>query len=319
MKIKPLISTFCAVLVLLISSCSKSNDPKPEPNSKILAYTVSLPEGDLHGVVDDSEKTITLYIPLQYGLTFFDPKITLSAGATVNNANQRVDILDEKVSYNVTGSDKSTTTYKLIIAVQQKTPLVIEELSDTDIAKINIGNSISVTGNFERTLFDEVKMTLIGSDGKETVLAKGSSFISSTITKEGKVLYSINRQMPLDMKPGVYKVRVKYLKLEVEMKKPIELVFGRPGWLLGNKIVNQGETFIIERSYNTVFKDFLEFSIIVNGVKTLLPIKSYTLSEAVIQVPETVPPGDYTPTALFGGFEPKVGFSKVTVRLKGTK
>lgn len=317
-KMKPnyLISTFCAIIVLLTSACTKSNDPTPEPESKILAYTIPLPENDIHGVVDDLEKTITVYIPLQYGLTFIEPKITLSTGASIKTTAQRVDIQDEKTTYEVTGSDKSVTTYKLIIVVQQKTPLVVEELSTDDIAKISIGSSIAISGNFERTLFDEVKMTLIAADGKETVLSKGGEYVSSVIKKDGKVFYAIDRQMPLDMQPGIYKVRVKFLKLEIEMKKPVELVFGRPGWLLGNKIVNQGETFIIERSYSAVFRNFTEFSIMVNGVKTLLPIVSYTLSEAVILVPENVPPGDYIPTALFEGFPPKTGFSYVTVRAK---
>lgn len=96
MKLNYLISACCAVFVLLTPACTKSNDPTPEPNSKILTYTVSLPENDIHGVVDDIEKTVTIYIPLQYGLTFIEPKITLSAGATLKNTPQRVDILDEK-------------------------------------------------------------------------------------------------------------------------------------------------------------------------------------------------------------------------------
>ncbi|MBB6271256.1 hypothetical protein HDF26_001683 [Pedobacter cryoconitis] len=316
MKPNYLIAACCAVFILLTTACTKKNDPIPEPNSKILAYTISLPENDIHGVVDDLEKTVTVYIPLQYGLTFIEPKITLSPGATIKDAPQRIDIQSEGTTYVVKGSDNSTTTYKLVIIVQQKTPLVVDELSTDDIAKINIGSSITITGNFERTLFDEVKMTLIAADGKETILSKGGEYVSSVIKADGKIFYSIDRQMPLDMQPGVYKVRVKFLKLTIEMKKPIELVFGRPGWLLGNKIVNQGETFIIERSYNSVFKNFKEFSIMVNGVKTLLPIVSYTLSEAVIRVPENVPPGDYIPTALFDGFPPKTGFSYVTVREK---
>ena len=316
MKVNYLISTLCAVVILFNAGCSKSNDPTPEPNSKILSYVVPLPEGDLQGVVDDTEKTITVYIPLQYGLTFIEPKIKLSPGASMNNTPQRIDVMDEKISYTITGTDKTTTSYKLIMVVQQKTPLTVEELSATDIKKISIGSAITITGNFERTMFDQVKMSLVGTDGKETVLSKGGEYVSSTIKEDGKVFYSIERQMPLDMQPGVYKVKVKFLKLDIEMKKPVELVFGRPGWLLGNKIVNQGETFIIERSYSSVFKDFQEFSIMVNGVKTLLPIVSYTLSEATIRVPENVPPGDYIPTGLFKGFEPKVGFSYVTVRPK---
>lgn len=315
MKINRLIITLCSLLVLAFSSCKKTEE-LPAPKSKILSYIVPLPSGDLQGVVDETDKTITVYIPLQAGLTFIQPQIKLSPGATINDTPKQISILDTQITYTVTGTDKSTTTYQLIIIVQQKTPLVVDELSTSDTAKVNIGSQVTLTGNFERNLFDEVQFSLVGPDGKETIFSKGSDYVSSELRADGKVYYTLYRQMPLDMKTGIYKAKVKFLKLNLEMKKPVQLVYGPPGWLLGEKIVEQGGTFQIDRSYSSVFVNFREFSIVVNGVKTLLNIQSYTLSQATIQIPETVPPGEYVPTGLFDGFPPKKGFSKIIVKEK---
>lgn len=296
----------CIILtVATLAACKKTIGLDPLPANKITEFKVAVSDGNIFGAIDETDKTITLYLPYYYELDVIEPVIKLSAGAKLKEAIAPVEVLDTKKIYTVIAADQSTSTYTLIIKLNQESPLVLSELSTaTNIANIAIGGAdIALQGNFNVSDIKKIKAYLVDANNKEYEFLPSPSFGTPAVTVSmigSTKTYTYGRLMaPQTLEPGVYKIRVKVQALTAEMKNPVNVVFGRSGINYGPVTAKQGETFKIVTT-TTVFNDFKEFYIMVNGQKTLLPIVSYSRTEAVIRIPETVPPGVYTPTAAFG-------------------
>ncbi|WP_316829112.1 MULTISPECIES: hypothetical protein [Pedobacter] len=296
----------CIILtVATLAACKKTIGLDPLPANKITEFKVAVSDGDIFGAIDETDKTITLYLPYYYELDVIEPVIKLSAGAKLKEAIAPVEVLDTKKIYTVIAADQSTSTYTLIIKLNQESPLVLTELSTaTNTANIAIGGAdIALQGNFNVSDIKKIKAYLVDANNKEYEFLPSPSFGAPAVTVSmigSTKTYTYGRLMaPQTLEPGAYKIRVKVQALTAEMKNPVNVVFGRSGINYGPVTAKQGETFKIVTT-TTVFNDFKEFYIMVNGQKTLLPIVSYNRIEAVIRIPETVPPGVYTPTAAFG-------------------
>ncbi|WP_293311754.1 hypothetical protein [Pedobacter sp. UBA5917] len=296
----------CMILtVATLAACKKTIGLEPLPANKITEFKVAVSDGNIFGAIDETDKTITLYLPYYYELDVIEPVIKLSAGAKLSETLAPVEVLDTKKTYTVIAADQTTSTYKLIIKLNQISPLVLTELSTfTATSTMAIGTyDIRVMGNFNVSDLKKVKAYLVDKTDKEYELAPslslGTPGVSVTLIGGVKTYAYGYLQVPQTLDTGTYKVRVKVQALTAEMKYPVKVVYGRPGINYGPVTVKQGETFKIVTG-GVVFNDFKEFYIVVNGQKTLLPIVSYTRTEAVIRVPDTVPPGVYTPTAAFG-------------------
>ncbi|RBQ02517.1 hypothetical protein [Pedobacter miscanthi] len=296
----------CIILtVATLAACKKTIGLDPLPANKITEFKVAVSDGNIFGAIDETDKTITLYLPYYYELDVIEPVIKLSAGAKLKEAITPVEVLDTKKTYTVIAADQSISTYTLIIKLNQESPLVLTELSTaTNTANIAIGGAdIALQGNFNVSDIKKIKAYLVDANNKEYEFLPSPSFGAPAVTVSmigSTKTYTYGRLMaPQTLEPGAYKIRVKVQALTAEMKNPVNVVFGRSGINYGPVTAKQGETFKIVTT-TTVFNDFKEFYIMVNGQKTLLPIVSYSRTEAVIRIPETVPPGLYTPTAAFG-------------------
>ncbi|RLJ75058.1 hypothetical protein [Pedobacter alluvionis] len=288
-----------------LAACKKTIGLDPLPANKITEFKVAVSDGNIFGAIDETDKTITLYLPYYYELDVIEPAIKLSAGAKLSETLAPVDVLNTQKTYTVIGADQSTSTYKLIIKLNQISPLVLTELSIAAATyTIAIGTyDIRVQGNFNVSDLKKIKAFLVDKNDKEyeltPSLSLGTPGVSVAMIGGVKTYTYGYLQVPQTLDAGTYKVRVKVQALTAEMKYPVKVVYGRPGINYGPVTVKQGETFKIVTG-GIVFNDFNEFYIMVNGQKTLLPIVSYNRTEATIHVPDTVPPGVYTPTAAFG-------------------
>jgi len=296
----------CLLLtVATLAACKKTIGLDPLPANKITEFKVAVSDGNIFGAIDETDKTITLYLPYYYELDVIEPVIKFSAGAKLSETLAPVDVLNTQKTYTVIGADQSTSTYKLIIKLNQISPLVLTELSTaTATYTIAIGTyDIRVQGNFNVSDLKKIKAFLVDENDKEYELTPSPSLGTPGVSVAmigGVKTYTYGYlQVPQTLDAGNYKVRVKVQALTAEMKYPVKVVYGRPGVNYGPVTVKQGETFKIA-SGGVVFNDFKEFYIMVNGQKTLLSIVSYSRTEATIRVPDTVPPGVYTPTASFG-------------------
>ncbi|QXU43688.1 hypothetical protein [Pedobacter sp. D749] len=301
-----LMQLLCLLLtVATLAACKKTIGLDPLPANKITEFKVAVSDGNIFGAIDETDKTITLYLPYYYELDVIEPAIKLSAGAKLSETLAPVDVLNTQKTYTVLGADQSTSTYKLIIKLNQISPLVLTELSIAAATyTIAIGTyDIRVQGNFNVSDLKKIKAFLVDKNDKEYELTPsislGTPGVSVAMIGGVKTYTYGYLQVPQTLDVGNYKVRVKVQALTAEMKYPVKVVYGRPGINYGPVTVKQGETFKIVTG-GIVFNDFNEFYIMVNGQKTLLPIVSYNRTEAVIRVPDTVPPGVYTPTASFG-------------------
>ncbi|MDX3914049.1 MULTISPECIES: hypothetical protein [Olivibacter] len=300
---------FIIIVFLSLSACTKTADLPPLSNSKIVAYKVPVADGTILGAIDESDKTITVYLPFYYQLDVIDPEITVADGARLQEEVKPVAVLDSSITYTVKGADQSTATYKLIIVLQQIAPLVIQELSsETTITAWGVGASnIVLRGNFNTNDPAKISAYLVNEAGQETALSANTGIGPANVTVSiigNEKLYTFgNLQIPQTLDTGLYKVKVKVQALSAESQYPVRLTYQQPVIDHHTITVRGGDNFTIKTTSN-VFHDFREFSIIVNGEKVLLPIESYTRTEAVIRVPNSVPPGQYYPTAFFGTFSP---------------
>lgn len=312
----------CLLLtVATLTACKKTIGLDPLPANKITEFKVAVSDQNLFAAIDETDKTITLYLPYYYELDVIEPVIKLSDGAKLSEAIVPVEVLNSQKTYTVIGADQTTSTYKLIIKQNQEAPMALTELSTaTTTATMAIGTyDIKLQGGFNVSDLKKIKAFLIDKNNKEYELLPSNSIgtpaVTVTMAGTSKIYTYGNLQVPQTLDTGTYKVRVKVQALTAEMKYPVKVVYGRPGINYGLVTAKQGETFKINSS-GTIFHDFKEFYITVNGQKTLLPIVSYTRTEAIIRVPDTVPPGVYTPTAFFEGWPVQTLNWGVTVAAK---
>ena len=308
--------------VVSLPSCTKTMDLPAQSDSRILSYKVPVSDGEISGVIDETDKTITVYLPFYYELDVIDPEIKLAAGAKLKESVVPVEVLHNETSYTVTGADKSTSTYKLVIKLQQISPLTVTELStETKPYSFGIGDQMATfSGNFNTGDPNKVRVFLVDSAGKETEFAHVTGFgvagIGRTAGTNGKT-YSIGYMgVPQTVLPGLYTVRVKIMALSTDLKYPVKLEYITPQVDYVTPTVKQGETFAIKSS-GPVFTKFESFSIQVNGQKVELGIENQTINTANIRIPASIPPGVYAPSIIFEGF-PKLTstFWNITVIAK---
>lgn len=308
---------FCLLLLTGITACKKTIEAPALPNSRILEYNVPVSDQNIAGVIDESDKTITVYLPFYYELSVIDPKIKISDGATLTGTKDPINVLNDKITYTVTGTDKSTTTYKLVIKIQQDSPLVIKEYSTATVTQsFNIGGLLSVNGNLYTTDINKVKTFLVNKQtGKETELSGSGFGLSISAIDDTYTINSYEVSRTLDS--GLYHVKVNKLGLTTTTKYPVRLKYAQPSIIvISANNFKAGETFTIKAA-NSVFLNFTSFSVTIKGQQVDFPIVSYNRTEAVIKVPETLAPGNYGSvsfTAKFTGFNDfKQAFTLVVV------
>lgn len=320
MKLKRLLFFYSLLLLTGFTACKKTIEAPQLSNSKIVEYAVPVSDSNILGVIDETDHTITVYLPFYYELNVIDPKIKLAAGATLKETPVPVDVLNDKTTYTVTGADKTTTTYKLIIKIQQDSPLVLQEHSTADNIREYAVNDVSftVTGNFYTTDIQKIKTSLVSQKtGQETTLTTNPN---SRMTRFGDGIYSL---APLDVTPsvdtGLYYVKVNKLGLTAQTKYPVRIKYVNPVIVvITANTFKQGETLTITPA-GSVFVNFTSFTVKINGKDVDFPIVSYTRTSAVIKIPETLAPADYglvSYTAKFKGYNDYTQSFRLTVTPK---
>lgn len=314
---------FCYTLLLLagFSACKKTMELPAQSNSKIISYKVPVSDGSISGIIDETDKTITVYLPFYYQLDVIDPEIKLASGAKLSEEVLPVDVLDDKTTYTITGADKSTSTYKLVIKLQQITPLKVNEVSTESTPVVwGIGYyMIDFSGSFNTLDPTKIRIFLVGADNKETEMFYTTGYGAAAVTvamRATEKLYTFGYVgVPQTLDPGLYKVRVKVQSLTTDLKYPVKLEFIQPQINYVSIIAKQGDTFTIQTS-GPVFKDLKSVTIKVDGKDVSLPVLNYTRTLATLKIPETVPVGTYYPSILFEGFPIINAFWPITVNAK---
>lgn len=287
------IQFFYSLLLLTgFTACKKTIAPPALSDSKILEYSVPVSDGNIAGVIDETDHTITVYIPFYYELNVIDPKIKLAAGAILKEKIEPVDVLSDKTVYTVTGTDRTITTYKLVIKIQQVNPLRLEENSTaTEIAQYGVNTSINLIGNFYTTDPNKLKVSLISkTNGKETEIDKGSDYTISPIGDDYNLSGLI---IPPGIDTGLYAIKINKSGISTQSKYPIRLSFPNPFIVvITANTFKQEETFTIKAA-NSVFVNLTTFTVTIKGQQVNFPVVSYSRTEAVIKVPETLQPGNY--------------------------
>ncbi len=299
MKLKYIPFYLLIILLISFTSCKKTIGLDPLPQNLITEYKITSIEGDIYGAVNESNKTITVYLPVYYKLGVIDPIIKVSAGAKLDKEVLPVKLDDTTVSYTVVAADHSSSTYKLSIVMQQQTPLFISNVNSSYFAP---NTDLSLGGNFFVSNPTDVHVTLVGADGKETkeLLPHWSGY---AISQNGALSGLNSVTIPADIEDGTYKVKVKIFSLSA-LSENIEIKHRLPGFAIFGITTKIGNTFKIIAAANTVFQNFTAFTGTINGVTYKFPIVSYTPTDAVIQLPAELKPGvyDVTFTGTFTGW-----------------
>lgn len=305
----PLNILFCILLVT--AGCTKTEELPMLSQSRILSFKVPTADGEIIGAVDESDKTIILYLPFYYQFSVIDPEITLSDGASLLEESIPVDVLADGTVYTVVGADHSRTSYTLSIQLQQVSPLVITEPSTADQTALwTIGdNRIGISGNFHTTDPTLIRASLVDESGQDYPFlantGSGPAGVAPTIGADGKKTYTYGSlQIPQELLPGLYQIKVSHLALSTTTTYPVQLVWGRPTSFIYTPVtIKTGETFTLE-SGSTALHDVREAYFTIDGEKKMLEILSQDTKKVVIRVPDDTPTGTHIPSIVCGEFEP---------------
>jgi hypothetical protein len=236
MNLKKIIYSLACMSFLVACTETETVDPPAQRANRILTYTVVNTPDPIHGVVNDLDSTITVYVPYYYYLNLLQADIAVSGGATVTPASgtlieDLVGIMrgDTTLRYTVTASDGSKAVYKLVINPQQPA-LTVEELT-TDAAspaefnssflymgKYEIYSNLQLTGaNFFKSADGSVlsDVTFISEEGTEIPALAVSSNEASSLT----VVIPFNDSIP----DGLYYIRVDCYSQSVTLQHPVRI------------------------------------------------------------------------------------------------
>jgi len=297
--------------LILAGGCTKTEDLPPLSQSRMLSFKVPTADGDIIGAIDESDKTITVYVPFYHQFAVIDPEIILSEGAKLEEESLPVNVLEGDVQYTVIGNDGSRTTYSLTIHLQQITPFTISEPSTEElIAKWEVGyGMVSIRANFNTTDPSNITVYLVDETGAEHPLipntALGHVGVEPVIIGDGQKTYSFgNLQIPQELTPGLYHLKVNMLNLSATSTYPVELVWGKPSaFIYAPVTIKAGETFTLETG-SISLHDVREVSFSVNGGKLPLEIVEWDYKKVLARVPADLAPGTYIPSIVCGDFEP---------------
>lgn len=289
-------------------SCKKTVSPDPLPQNLILSYAVTnLPDSVIYGAINNTEKSITVYVPYYYGLTLIDPAITISEGARLvekiepiiieadtSGKNEYVLNGGKTITYTVKAKDSTSNTYTLRV-VKQGTPSLFLRWGNATSAKITYPNAVlpSVSGNFYTKNMAATSWYLTDSITKKVVklpaLSGNFSLTDSMYSTQSAII------LPADLDTGYYKVGVSYLGYKAEVPTAVRVTFTQPtpGTFIGTRITRQGDTLNYPVAAGSVYVNPTRVTVEVNGAETELPIVSFTRTTLIVRVPDNFPAGTY--------------------------
>ena len=192
------------------------------PNARILEYTVENVQSVIHGAIDDSTNTITVYLPHYYRLGFIDPLITLPEGTTIAPEDDELIPVfsEEPFVYTVSAPDEEDVSYTVRTIVQQP-KIILDELSSSEETReyeFPGSQSIIITGE---NFIPDLSITtsyLIDENENERPIGIGSG--SQMSARSTSITYPI---VDDSFAEGLYWVEMRAYALTARMKYPIYL------------------------------------------------------------------------------------------------
>lgn len=305
-----------AAVIATLFACTKTKDPDPLPQNRILSFkVVNLTDTLIYGAIDDIDNTITVYIPFYYGLTVIDPRIELSGGAKLQEKILPVAI-DETASYTVTGADGSKRSYALHIVLQNTPPLQAAWVN-ANLLTYPRGSLPVVKGNFWARNKALLKLTLRNErSGKAVLLDAGTG----NMQIDAQDLYSFGAvAIPADIDTGYYKLEIGFMGHQVTMEPPVHIVHRQPNVIVISREAKQGENITYTANSTTVLLGLNAASVMLNDISYDLPVVSFTPFEMVLKIPDDFPVGEYSfvPfTFKFTGWNDVTKYGSLTVNPK---
>lgn len=230
-------SKYLFLIILSFVACKKTSQVSSE--KKILEYKISsvpLGEKEIYGQIDENAKTITVHLPLSYGLKVFTPEIKISDGATITPGSNKtiVDLISrvrekKTIIHTVTGRDGSTVDYQ-VITKSDAMNFTIDELSasSSQISEYHLEEYPSLGSSFVLNIKGKDLLSighlcaavLVHSSGYK--IYSNSVYINSQIDRQ--VHFTIPKGEDFKNTPsGEYKlIYYEYLG-SYELKNPIRL------------------------------------------------------------------------------------------------
>ncbi len=285
--------------MIVLTACKKTVDLEPLPENKILEYKVSnLKDTVMYASINQLNNTITVYVPVFYGLSLIDPEIKLSQGATLTEVPMPVGIYEQDKKYTVKAADGSTKTYTLKIIVMNPVKLIASWPATYIVNGEMISypvNSTSFSGNFNAFGTGLLQIDLIHKKTGKLIKVNDAE----VVWRPGAVDQTAFFTPGPTIDTGVYQMNLKYYDQVVTMKEPLHIVHRQPDLLMPSKNVKQGESISFP-AFQSVFLGLKSVKVKLNdAVSYDLPILGFTPLEMTLKVPDDFPVGVYDYTASF--------------------
>ena len=190
------------------------------PNARILEYKVENAPTVIYSAINDSTRTITVYLPHYYALGFIDPVISLPAGASISPDDEALVPVfgEEPFVYTVSAPGESDVQYTVLPVVQQS-ELILDELStneDTTVIGFPGGGAIFITG--ENFIPDVLVNKTFAIDENENALEITPATFSQEKARSNQIIYPTVGE---DFPEGLYWLEVRAYALTARMQYPV--------------------------------------------------------------------------------------------------
>ena len=235
-----------AVAGMLLAGCTKTitNPYEKDTRSRILSYKIVNMQTPVYGAINDSLKTITVYLGPDVYLDVLEPEIKVSEGAMVSPASGTFieDMMDyftngRDIQYIVKGADGATATYTLkIISLQPE--LSFKEVSPDAENPVTYLHRYSYFTNFNVInlepevpfLFNEnryLNVALVAADGtgKEYPFAEGSTNHGSNLYCDLAYIVGYAKGVTDAPPAGLYYVKVRYYSKITTLQYPVKITY----------------------------------------------------------------------------------------------
>lgn len=190
------------------------------PNACILEYTVENAPMVIYSAINDSARTITVYLAHYYALGFIDPVISLPAGTSISPDDEALVPVfgEEPFVYTVSAPGESDVQYTVLPVVQQS-ELILDELStngDTTVIGFPGGGAIFITG--ENFIPDVLVTKTFAIDENEHALEITPATFSQEKARSNQIIYPTVGE---DFPEGLYWLEVRAYALTARMQYPV--------------------------------------------------------------------------------------------------
>ncbi|SMG28541.1 hypothetical protein [Sphingobacterium psychroaquaticum] len=321
---------YCCLLLATLSAftaCTKTEDLPDLPQDRILEYHVSnVPAGEsLYGAVDQTTKTITVYVPFYYGLELIDPEIKLSSGARLSEEIAPITIDTQNQTYTVIAANGTRNTYTLKI-VQQNTPQLVLTWANSGYPTTKpIAYPVRILPNIRGNFYSNnpalVKVSLQSRNTKKEVVLNSMNTSVRLTPVSGQINnYQLsNLPIPASIDTGRHDVKINYLGHDVTLADPINIQYQAPQINYNpSQIVKQGAEISYDAYPQLVILNPTSVKVTANGQVYDFKIVKHSFEAITLQVPDNFPTGQgyYTAITTFQGWPSRTNTLNLSISPK---